>query len=369
MQVIRQRRWVNPPPDELAWRATGQYCVTQDSKNTGYKGWTILEEYNVSTGVATGNIKANNSSDPDYIAPVQDENACPLPEPEYAWRGIDLQCVTSNGQNTGYQKYNTLEEYDVDTLIVTGNTKPNVSFDPDYIAPIYNETACPLPVEPEYIWEPYEPFCIIQDVPEPKPLTNDTQIAINFDASGSMNDLYPVLEAMVDGALWNKLSGRYNSFAEYKEKVKVFSSNDERFVRLINDRINEGTSDLITLSFYNESFPDYYVSPYTSSTPLEGKYDYDINRYYELKNQYAHNLDSVIFQMDYSFDGDDYEISEFKKFLTYLDNGVGNYAGTKGFSNNENIKMKYDVPFNNTIGPEYYANIIIQELNALGFDL
>jgi hypothetical protein len=50
--------------------------------NTGYKGWNTLEEYNVSTGQATGNTKPNVDTDPDYVEPVYDTDACPLPQPE-----------------------------------------------------------------------------------------------------------------------------------------------------------------------------------------------------------------------------------------------------------------------------------------------
>lgn len=47
--------------------------------------------------------------------------------------------------NTGYKVYNTLEEYDTATGVATGNTKPNVDTDPDYVAPVYDTTTCPIP--------------------------------------------------------------------------------------------------------------------------------------------------------------------------------------------------------------------------------
>lgn len=46
--------------------------------NTGYKGWNTLEKYNVETGEALGETKANISSDPDYVAPVYDTTTCPI---------------------------------------------------------------------------------------------------------------------------------------------------------------------------------------------------------------------------------------------------------------------------------------------------
>lgn len=49
------------------------------SGNTGYKAWLTLEEYDINTGLATGNYKPNDSGDPDYVAPVYDTTMCPLP--------------------------------------------------------------------------------------------------------------------------------------------------------------------------------------------------------------------------------------------------------------------------------------------------
>jgi hypothetical protein len=43
--------------------------------NSGYKNWLTLKKY--INGVATDETKTNSVSDPDYIAPVLDETACP----------------------------------------------------------------------------------------------------------------------------------------------------------------------------------------------------------------------------------------------------------------------------------------------------
>lgn len=45
--------------------------------NTGYVGYSTLEQYIISNGVATGLTKPNVSSDEDYIGPVKDESICP----------------------------------------------------------------------------------------------------------------------------------------------------------------------------------------------------------------------------------------------------------------------------------------------------
>jgi hypothetical protein len=46
--------------------------------------------------------------------------------------------------NTGYKAWSTLEEYFTDTGDATGITKPNVDTDPDYVAPVYDTTMCPV---------------------------------------------------------------------------------------------------------------------------------------------------------------------------------------------------------------------------------
>lgn len=46
--------------------------------NTGYVIYQNLEEYDVETGQATGNTKPNDPSDPDYVEPVEDLQACPV---------------------------------------------------------------------------------------------------------------------------------------------------------------------------------------------------------------------------------------------------------------------------------------------------
>lgn len=46
--------------------------------NNGVKIYQDLMEYNTATGRPTGNIKPNDPSDPDYVAPIEDPTSCPL---------------------------------------------------------------------------------------------------------------------------------------------------------------------------------------------------------------------------------------------------------------------------------------------------
>lgn len=46
--------------------------------------------------------------------------------------------------NTGRLIYTTLIEVDAETNEPTGNVKPNIPSDPDYIPPSYNMSVCPV---------------------------------------------------------------------------------------------------------------------------------------------------------------------------------------------------------------------------------
>lgn len=47
-------------------------------ENTGRLVYTLLIQINDRTGLPTGVVKPNVPSDPDYIPPIVDENACPI---------------------------------------------------------------------------------------------------------------------------------------------------------------------------------------------------------------------------------------------------------------------------------------------------
>lgn len=51
-----------------------------DPINDGYKIYTTLVEINTRTGQPTGRVKPNIPTDPNYIAPAIDEDACPIPD-------------------------------------------------------------------------------------------------------------------------------------------------------------------------------------------------------------------------------------------------------------------------------------------------
>ncbi|HVZ95406.1 MAG TPA: hypothetical protein VG847_00920, partial [Chitinophagaceae bacterium] len=138
----------------IAWRAkaSSAYCLQADSANTGYQGWTTLEEYYLddNTAVDPAVTKDNVDTDPDYVAPIINTDACPVTITRTTgWRAqaSSAYCVTNDlGNLTGYQAWTTLEEYytDDNTPVDPAVTKDNVDSDPDYVAPVENTTACAL---------------------------------------------------------------------------------------------------------------------------------------------------------------------------------------------------------------------------------
>ena len=66
-------------------------------RNTGKKIAQNLEQYIVSTGQPTGNIKSNNTSDPDYEDEINDTSLCPLPF--VAELSVTPMTITVSGEN------------------------------------------------------------------------------------------------------------------------------------------------------------------------------------------------------------------------------------------------------------------------------
>lgn len=79
--------------------------------------------------------------------PRQPTNICitvtPLVE-QKAWRQKESSyyCVLEDGVGTGYKGWATLEQYGISTSTPTGEEKPNVESDADYVAPVYDPESC-----------------------------------------------------------------------------------------------------------------------------------------------------------------------------------------------------------------------------------
>lgn len=97
--------------------------------NTGYKNWLTLKKY--INGVATDETKANDVSDPDYIAPVLDLTTCPTiyntcPQIDSAISDIN---ATVGASNTTIDLTTVFSDSDGDTLsyIATSSNSAGVS--------------------------------------------------------------------------------------------------------------------------------------------------------------------------------------------------------------------------------------------------
>jgi hypothetical protein len=106
--------------------------------NTGVKIYRFLKEVNIVSGLPTGLVKPNVSSDPDYVAPVADYATCPI---EF-WRPINGECEKESGLNTGTYIYLQREKVinGVGVLVednVDGGEGP-------IFPPIYDINICPL---------------------------------------------------------------------------------------------------------------------------------------------------------------------------------------------------------------------------------
>lgn len=111
---------VPEPSEDPTWTDTGNFrCVQENGVNTGYQ--------------------EKEQQDTNSISPTFNE---------LRWinNGLNIQaCPLPVLENTGFKAWTTLEEYYIDSGQATGNEKPNNPGDPDYIAPIYDPTTCPLP--------------------------------------------------------------------------------------------------------------------------------------------------------------------------------------------------------------------------------
>ena len=84
--------------------------------NTGYKNWLTLKKY--INGVPTDETKANDVSDPDYIAPVLDLNSCPVASntcPQVASAISDIS-VSAGASSTTIDLTTVFSDADGDTL-------------------------------------------------------------------------------------------------------------------------------------------------------------------------------------------------------------------------------------------------------------
>lgn len=90
--------------------------------NSGYKNWLTLKKY--VNGVATTETKSNTSGDPDYIAPVLDETACPTTSNNCPTFDTPISNVSVNAGSVAQtiDLNNSFNDLDGDTLTYTATS-------------------------------------------------------------------------------------------------------------------------------------------------------------------------------------------------------------------------------------------------------
>ncbi|CAM4022512.1 hypothetical protein [Gillisia limnaea] len=202
---------------------------------------------------------------------------------------------------------------------------------------------------------------------QPPVIDRDTEIYIYFDSSGSMNSTLSPLQDMRSNLLKAALLPLYdNDEVLYDEKVQVVSNGSERTFQFLNIEGDTPTGNVISLVFQDEAQSVYHAgfSSWDETSNRTGAFDADITAFRSRLASFAVNSYSgVVFQVE----NENQAGLNFKKFIEYIQNGSGNYAGAFGLSDRTEIGYEYDVLDGST--PQYYLDLIIEALQDLGFEL
>jgi hypothetical protein len=202
-------------------------------------------------------------------------------------------------------------------------------------------------------------------------LDNNTQVNIWFDDSGSMDTTLSPLQFMASNILKNCLLPAYNNdSALYDSRVKVLNfgnaSNLERYINLLSSTSSDpSVTRVINLTFADES--NNYNAELSGGTTITTMAAEDINLLRtKLESSPANSLVGVAFQVatggvtSQTYPG-------FRTFMTNVHTGVTPFTSTQGLSDKAEIGYKLDVIPGSS--PEYYANLIVEALNSIGFNL
>ena len=198
-------------------------------------------------------------------------------------------------------------------------------------------------------------------------ITNNTQINIWFDNSGSMNSTLSPLQTMANTILKPCLLPAYNNdSALYDARVKVlnFDSETNGFENYIN-LLAERSSDPQVTKVINLTFAD-------ESTPYEQETNYDPTPNSTITSAIALLRSTLESGPTNSLLGVGFQVATggfggFRTFVNNVHTGVAPYTGVNGLSDKQEIGYMLDVTPGST--PQYYANLIVSALNNLGFNL
>jgi len=205
-------------------------------------------------------------------------------------------------------------------------------------------------------------------VGSPPVIDQDTEIYIYFDSSGSMNSTLSPLQEMRNTLLKDALLPLYgNDEDEYDAKVRVITDGSERTFNMLNIGGDSPQGNVISLVFQDEAETIYHsgVASWDETSSRTATFDSDMSTLRGRLASFPTNYyRGVIFQVDTqgvpAFDN-------FKELIEAVENGIGNYSGTNGLSDRNEVAFIYDVNGGDTA--QYYADLIVQTLQDLGYNL
>ena len=197
-----------------------------------------------------------------------------------------------------------------------------------------------------------------------------TEINIFFDSSGSMNSTLSPLRTMRAQVLKDALLPFYgNDEDAYDNNVTITEDPSERVweqMRTLGS--NSNVTSVINLVFSDENSPYGAGSSYpTNSTSV---HDTDIaNLRSTISTAETANGDayyrSVMFQVATANGA----YAGYKQYLQNVFTGGGNYSGTSGLSDRNDVELNLLTDIIPGANATYYANQIISGLNELGYSI
>jgi hypothetical protein len=192
-------------------------------------------------------------------------------------------------------------------------------------------------------------------------IDQETEIIIFFDSSGSMNTALAPLLQMRNTLLKAALLPFYNGNSTlYDEKVRIISDPSERTFHLLNNRNVAIVKPTLIMVFQDESNPSYHSA--SSISPRTATFDSDITA---LRNTIpllpAKSYKGLIFQVTRNAS----EGVQFKNLIKAVEEGTEPYTAGFNLSDRTEIGYQYDVP--NNQNSQYYMDLILLKMRALGY--
>ena len=192
-------------------------------------------------------------------------------------------------------------------------------------------------------------------------ITNDTNITIFFDSSGSMNSTLQPLLTMRNTLLRDALLPFYGNDNEvYDQRVRVISEANERTFWMLNNRDQQFNGRNLIMIFQDEAAPVY--TSFTAIAPRTTTFNNDITAFRQRLAELPQNsYRGIIFQVVRT-QGDGLR---FRELIEAVQNGTPPYEVPFGLSDRTEIGYSYDIINGET--PQYYMDLILTNMRQLGY--